>query len=107
MDEEIDARTLEIVGRPPRLVALGQEELGEDEWAHVRRLEQIGPWSEGMPVSAMMRTLLRHPAAFAHFVRSGTDLTLESTLSPRERELIILRTGWLCGAPFQFGEHVL
>ena len=31
---------------------------------------------------------------------------METSLDPRARELAILRTGWLCGAPYQFGEHL-
>ena len=30
----------------------------------------------------------------------------KGALSPRERELAILRVDWLCGAPFEWGEHV-
>jgi 4-carboxymuconolactone decarboxylase len=29
-----------------------------------------------------------------------------SQLPLRDRKLAILRTGWLCGAPYEFGEHV-
>jgi alkylhydroperoxidase family enzyme len=31
----------------------------------------------------------------------------KSTLSPRHRELLILRTGWLCGSEYEWGQHVL
>ena len=31
----------------------------------------------------------------------------ESTLPPREREILILRIGWLCRAEFEFGWHTL
>jgi alkylhydroperoxidase family enzyme len=27
-------------------------------------------------------------------------------LSPRDRELVVLRIGWLCKAPYEWGEHV-
>ena len=38
------------------------------------------------------------------------DVTVElqgtrSVLPPRDRKLAILRTGWLCQAPYEFGEH--
>jgi len=29
----------------------------------------------------------------------------ESTLPPRERELVILRTGWLWQSEYEFGQH--
>ncbi len=31
----------------------------------------------------------------------------KSTLDPRERELVILRVGWLCRAEYEWGQHVL
>jgi alkylhydroperoxidase family enzyme len=31
----------------------------------------------------------------------------KSTISPRERELLILRTGWNCRAEYEWGQHVL
>ncbi|HAK62869.1 MAG TPA: carboxymuconolactone decarboxylase family protein [Alphaproteobacteria bacterium] len=30
-----------------------------------------------------------------------------STLSPREREILILRIGWLCQAEYEWGQHVV
>ncbi len=37
----------------------------------------------------------------------GISAMASAMLPLRTRELIILRTGWLCGAPYQFGEHVV
>jgi alkylhydroperoxidase family enzyme len=31
----------------------------------------------------------------------------ESTLPPREREILILRIGWLCRSEYEFGQHTL
>jgi 4-carboxymuconolactone decarboxylase len=36
----------------------------------------------------------------------GIQLAGRGELSPRERELAILRVGWWCGAPYEWGEHV-
>ncbi len=51
-------------------------------------------------------TLRRSPDVFASFIQLGADIATQTTLPERERELAILRTGWLCGAPYQWGEHV-
>ena len=37
----------------------------------------------------------------------GGYIRYGSKLDPRLRELAILRVGWLCGAPYEFGEHVV
>ena len=34
-------------------------------------------------------------------------MLFKSTLPPRERELIILRIGWLCEAEYEWAQHVL
>ncbi len=58
--------------------------------------------SDGLNIS---KTLAHHPAlaeawgAFAGYVFSA------STLPPRDRELLILRIGYLCGAEYEWGQH--
>lgn len=52
-------------------------------------------------------TLIRHPDLLEATMVLGIHLIAKSTLDPRDRELIILRIGWLCQAPYEFGEHVI
>ena len=37
----------------------------------------------------------------------GSHVLAKSTLPPRDRELAILRVGWLCRAEYEFGQHVV
>ncbi len=55
----------------------------------------------------IVRTMLRHPDLFARQVDIGVQLLAQGRLAPRHRELMILRMGWLCQAPYQWGEHVM
>jgi alkylhydroperoxidase family enzyme len=52
-------------------------------------------------------TMLRHPALFKCMTDTGLLLLGNGALPPRDRELAILRMGWLCHAPYEWGEHVL
>jgi alkylhydroperoxidase family enzyme len=52
-------------------------------------------------------TMLRHPNLFARQTDLGLQLLSQGALSGRDRELAILRTGWICQAPYEWGEHVL
>jgi len=52
-------------------------------------------------------TMLRHPELFARHVDIGIHLLSQGALAGRDRELAILRIGWLCQAPYEWGEHVL
>jgi alkylhydroperoxidase family enzyme len=52
-------------------------------------------------------TLARHPKVFKRWSDFGGVLLYAGRLSPRERELLILRTGWNCRSPYEYGQHVL
>ena len=53
-------------------------------------------------------TLARHWEAAKKFQVWAYHIMGEtSTLVPRERELLILRIGWLCQAEYEWGQHVI
>lgn len=51
-------------------------------------------------------TLAHHPKLMKRFLVFGNHVLGKSTLAPRDRELLILRTGWNCRAPYEWGQHV-
>jgi alkylhydroperoxidase family enzyme len=51
-------------------------------------------------------TLARHPGLLRRWLVFANHVLAKSTLPPRERELAILRTGWLCRAEYEWGHHV-
>jgi len=55
----------------------------------------------------IFKTLAHHPDLFRRWLVFGNHVLFKSTLPPRERELIILRIGWLCEAEYEWGQHVL
>jgi len=50
-------------------------------------------------------TLVRYRRLFRRWSAFGGVL-LTGRLPARDRELMILRTGWLCRAPYEWGQHV-
>jgi alkylhydroperoxidase family enzyme len=50
-------------------------------------------------------TLLRHPGLFRHWLPFAGKL-LSGKLPARDRELLILRTGWNCQSVYEWGQHV-
>jgi alkylhydroperoxidase family enzyme len=52
-------------------------------------------------------TLIHHPKLMKRWQVFGTHVLNKSTLPPRERELLILRIGWLCRCEYEFGQHVV
>ncbi|MGE0820828.1 MAG: carboxymuconolactone decarboxylase family protein [Candidatus Binatia bacterium] len=82
------------------------EPLTEAEWTEEQRPVLEPVYKEGR-VYNVLGTLARHwPASkkfgiWAYHVMGDT-----STLAPREREILILRIGWLCQAEYEWGQHV-
>jgi alkylhydroperoxidase family enzyme len=58
------------------------------------------------PILNIFRTLARHPKLMKRWLVFGNHVLGHSTLAPRERELVILRTGWLCRSGYEWGQHV-
>ena len=52
-------------------------------------------------------TMGQHPDLFRRWLRFANHVLLKSTLSPRDRELAILRAGWRCNSPYEWGQHVV
>lgn len=52
-------------------------------------------------------TLARHPALLKRWSPLANHLLFKSSLPPRERELVIMRAGWMAGSPYEWGQHVV
>lgn len=78
----------------------------EADWDDDSRplLEAIERSSGG--VLNIFRTLAHHPKLFKRWLVFGNHVLYGSTLPARERELIILRTGYVCGSGYEWAQHV-
>jgi alkylhydroperoxidase family enzyme len=54
----------------------------------------------------IFRTLANHPKLMKRWLVFGGHVLGGSTLPAREREIVILRIGWLCRAGYEWGQHV-
>jgi alkylhydroperoxidase family enzyme len=52
-------------------------------------------------------TLAHHPRLLKRWSAFGGTLLFGGALPGRDRELLILRTAWLCKAEYEWGQHVL
>ncbi len=70
--------------------------------------EALSPLATGgRPVLNIFRTLVRAPDALSAFLAwGGYILSKKNALGARERELVILRTGFLCGSGYEWTQHV-
>ncbi|HEX4492888.1 MAG TPA: carboxymuconolactone decarboxylase family protein [Acidimicrobiia bacterium] len=54
----------------------------------------------------IFRTLVRHPGLFRKWLPFGGKLLAGGKLSPRDRELVILRAAFRCRARYEWAQHV-
>jgi alkylhydroperoxidase family enzyme len=110
VDEAAQRRQREVLGEGPRIEPLKPHELDAfalEINARIRTManRDLEPKSlDNLP--EVVGTMLRHPALFERHVALGIAFAIDGALPPRDRELAVLRIGWLCGAPYEFGEHV-
>lgn len=81
----------------PRLAPLAEGE------RTARQQEVIDDLVVG-PTVNIYTTIARHPDAAAAMVNLGRTLR-SGRLSPRHREILILRTGWNCRSAYEFAQH--
>ena len=85
----------------PRLEPLAEEKWDDETREMLERLKVDGR------VFNIFRTLAAHPKLLKKWLVFGNHILNKSTLPPRERELLILRVGWLCRAEYEWGQHVV
>lgn len=90
----------------PRIEPLDMERLDEAQ------AEVLAPFADpdnkvgGGRVLNIFRTLAHAPKALAAFLGWGNYiLSRRNALPEREREMVILRTGWLCKSGYEFAQH--
>ena len=81
-----------------RIAPLSDAEMGEE---HKEALKDFGP-----NILNIFRTLVRAPKALTRFnAWGGYVLSRRNDLPAREREIVILRVGFLCKSGYEFTQH--
>ncbi len=100
------ARMAEIAGKPQRVDSIAQGEFDDEAMAHIRRIHASLGIETGETVPDYFGLIVKHPGIFRCQLDIGTMFFKDGRLPKRERELAVLRVGWLCQAPYEWGEHV-
>lgn len=69
------------------------------------RIEPLDVQLEGVPQLNIFLTLAKHRRLYDRFSRLGGFLLYRGLLPARQREIVILRTGWRSGSVYEFGQH--
>jgi 4-carboxymuconolactone decarboxylase len=65
----------------------------------------LDPAGSGRDIAAVYRTFARHPKLYVPRQILSEYIRTKSTLSPRVRELLILRIGWRCQSAYEWAAH--
>jgi 4-carboxymuconolactone decarboxylase len=77
------------------------------EWSDEQR-QTLGPVHQTGPTYNVLGTLSRHWDAAQKFMVWAYHIMGDtSRLEPREREILILRIGWLCQSEYEWGQHLI
>jgi len=88
--------------RVPRVPPLADAEIDAET------LALLGATTDGVrrgPILNIFRSLAHHPKLLKRWLVFGGHVLAKSTLPARERELAILRIGWLCRCEYEWGQH--
>ena len=83
----------------PRVAPLSDDQIDPET------RQRVSPVGQGSILN-IFRTLAHHPGLMKRWLVFGNHVLGKSTLPARERELVILRIGWLCRAGYEWGQHV-
>jgi 4-carboxymuconolactone decarboxylase len=64
----------------------------------------VGAWGEDVP--NLFSTVVQHPALYRAWMPFCMQLLTHSVFPPRERELLIIRTAFLCGSDYELAHHL-
>lgn len=121
-----------VLGSGPRIQPLQVDELNDDLLTIIDRMIQVNSalgsrdqetltdlvddrparqvsdnaWAQLEKLPEIIRTMLRHSDLFVRQTDIGIQLLGQGAIPARDRELAVLRIGWLCKAPYEWGEHV-
>ena len=90
---------------PVRLTAARLTPIPRNEWDDETR-QLLDPNDTQGPTLNLYATLARHPRFYRPRAVQSAYIRTQATLSERVREILILRIGWLCGAEYEWAQHV-
>jgi alkylhydroperoxidase family enzyme len=85
----------------PRLAPVPEQDWDDE----TRALIGAGSANDGRVLN-IFATLAHHPKLLKRWMVFGAHILAKNTVPARDRELLILRTGWNCAAPYEWGQHV-
>lgn len=87
--------------KEPRIPPLRDDEMTPEQEEVLGRQKMRGN------IPNVFRTIGHHPGLAKRWLVFGTHILSKSTLSARDREIAILRAGYLAGSEYEWAQHVI
>jgi acetyl esterase/lipase/alkylhydroperoxidase family enzyme len=84
----------------PRIPPLQDEEMTKAQ------SDLVAPYTNDGRIDNVFRTMVQHPDLMRRWLPFVNHVLAKSTLSLREREILILRIGWRCRSEYEWVQHV-
>jgi alkylhydroperoxidase family enzyme len=68
--------------------------------------ELLQPFDRDGVIYNVYSTMANHPALFRDWLQFASHVLRRNSLPERDREMLILRIGWLCKAEYEWAQHV-
>lgn len=91
--------------RPERLPTPRIPPVPKEEWTPMQQ-EFLVPMDERGQAYNVFTTIAAHPNLARSWLTFARHVLRRNTLSPRDREILILRIGWLCQSEYEWAQHV-
>lgn len=79
--------------------------VAKDAWTDAQR-EILAPFEAQGRAWNVFTTMANHPALAKDWLQFGGHILSRNTLPARDREMLILRIGWLCKSEYEWAQHV-
>lgn len=89
----------------PRIPPVSLETADPDTRRLLERLSKLR--GDDAAVLNVFGTIANHPTLLREWLKFATYALTRSTLDARTRELAVLRVGWRCNSPYEWGQHVV
>lgn len=107
-DAAIMAREAGVLGAGPRIAPIAPEKRTPEQQQLIERAQppaQVRQLTGGGDTE-WVEIMAHHVGLFGAHLMFAQKFMTEAALTPRDRELAVLRLAWLSGAPFEWGGHV-
>lgn len=105
IEPDIAARQAHVVGDGPRIAPVPSDEVDPAALAAANAVRASAGAPPAVIMPEYMRVLVKHAELFRCQMEMGAAI-FQGRIPARERELAVLRVGWLTQSPYEWGEHV-